>query len=157
MASRSWEFHASTQCCANCRASVSVSIRWIKRIVDVDLKWAAFLRAAQPCCLRAATNAFNARVTIAPMVSHCFSRNPAAVPPCKEQSRASGELGSERARGGRSDDWKKRNRCIYCGQTRGLTAVTGQQAICCRVDSIDVPAITFLDVMMRANESLQTV
>lgn len=45
---------------------------------------------------------------------HCFSRNPAAVPPCKEQSRASGELGSERARGGRSDDWKKRNRCIYC-------------------------------------------
>jgi hypothetical protein len=40
----------------------------IKRIVDVDLKWAAFLRAAQPCCLRAATNAFNTRVRIAPMV-----------------------------------------------------------------------------------------
>ena len=46
MASRSWEFHASTQCCANCRASGSVSIRWIKRIVDVDLKWAAFLRGS---------------------------------------------------------------------------------------------------------------
>jgi hypothetical protein len=74
MASRSWEFHASTQCCANCRASVSVSIRWIKRIVDVDLKWAALLRAAQPCCLRAATNAFNARVTIAPMVRATASR-----------------------------------------------------------------------------------
>jgi hypothetical protein len=74
MASRSWEFHASTQCCANCRASVSVSIRWIKRIVDVDLKWAALLRAAQPCCLRAATNAFYARVTIAPMVRATASR-----------------------------------------------------------------------------------
>jgi hypothetical protein len=42
-------------------------------------------------------------------------------------------------------------------QTRGLTAVTGQQAICCRADSIDVQAITFVDAMMSANESLQTV
>jgi hypothetical protein len=40
----------------------------IKRIVDADLKWAAFLRAAQPSFLRTVTNAFNARVTIAPMV-----------------------------------------------------------------------------------------
>jgi hypothetical protein len=43
------------------------------------------------------------------------------------------------------------------GKPMGLTAVTGQQAICCRADSIDVQAITFIDAMMSANESLQTV
>jgi hypothetical protein len=43
------------------------------------------------------------------------------------------------------------------GKPMGLTAVTGQQAICCRADSIDVQAITFIDGMMSANESLQTV
>src|ERR1700722_1193969 len=64
----------------------------IKRIVDVDFKWAAFLRAAQPCCLRAATNAFNARVTIRSHGQPLLSRNPEAVPPCKEQSRASGGI-----------------------------------------------------------------